>query len=310
MGTGSVAGRPVGLAGAQVEARAVQPALERAALDLALGQRDLRRASSCRWTRRTRRRRRAPRRPSSPSTSTAMTVLGPSATRTRARSSAPHDAARPLTQRRSRPARPRPRRRSRSLELGDRRSCRSGRRRSRARPAGGPRPPGCRGPAGRTAARRRTGRSRCACPAPDDLAGLDLEVRHRVGAGAVGEHQVAVGLVGLGAVGLGRGSARRRSRPCARPRPAARPCRPTLLRQSRRGVVDEAAGARGAGRRRRSRGRAARRRRRGRRSRRWCTGRTRSPPRVTDDVRERGVAADRTRRAGPVHRVVGPVLDA
>ena len=32
----------------------------------------------------------------------------------------------------------------------------------------------------------------------DDLAGLDLQVRHRVGAGAVGEHQVAVGLEGVG----------------------------------------------------------------------------------------------------------------
>src|SRR4051794_3519122 len=37
----------------------------------------------------------------------------------------------------------------------------------------------------------------------DDLAGLDLQVRHRVGAGAVGEHQVAVELVGLGADGGG-----------------------------------------------------------------------------------------------------------
>ncbi len=35
-------------------------------------------------------------------------------------------------------------------------------------------------------------------PGADDLAGLDLEVRHRVGAGAVGEHQVAVGLEGVG----------------------------------------------------------------------------------------------------------------
>ena len=33
----------------------------------------------------------------------------------------------------------------------------------------------------------------------DDLAGLDLQVRHRVGAGAVGEHQVAVHLEGVGA---------------------------------------------------------------------------------------------------------------
>src|SRR3954447_15713393 len=37
----------------------------------------------------------------------------------------------------------------------------------------------------------------------DDLAGLDLQVGHRVGAGAVGEHQVAVQLVGVGADGRG-----------------------------------------------------------------------------------------------------------
>ena len=37
----------------------------------------------------------------------------------------------------------------------------------------------------------------------DDLAGLDLQVGHRVGAGAVGEHQVAVGLEGVGSGGLG-----------------------------------------------------------------------------------------------------------
>ena len=73
----------------------------------------------------------------------------------------------------------------------------------------------------------------------DDLAGLDLEVGHRVGARAVGEHQVAVELVGVGALGLGRGSARRRSRRCAPPRPAARPCRSTLRAAVRHGVVDE-----------------------------------------------------------------------
>src|SRR5699024_2995963 len=39
-------------------------------------------------------------------------------------------------------------------------------------------------------------------PGPLDLAGLDLQVRHRVGAGTVGEHQVAVQLVGVGALGL------------------------------------------------------------------------------------------------------------
>src|SRR3954463_6229220 len=37
----------------------------------------------------------------------------------------------------------------------------------------------------------------------DDLTGLDLQVRHRVGAGPVGEHQVAVELVGVGADRLG-----------------------------------------------------------------------------------------------------------
>ena len=37
----------------------------------------------------------------------------------------------------------------------------------------------------------------------DDLAGLDLEVGHRVGARAVGEQQVAVDLEGVGAGGIG-----------------------------------------------------------------------------------------------------------
>src|SRR5207342_2744316 len=36
----------------------------------------------------------------------------------------------------------------------------------------------------------------------DDLAGLDLEVGHRVGARTLGEEQVAVELVGVGAAGV------------------------------------------------------------------------------------------------------------
>src|SRR5699024_2969912 len=36
-----------------------------------------------------------------------------------------------------------------------------------------------------------------------DLAGLDLQVRHRIGACPVREHQVAVDLVGVGALGVG-----------------------------------------------------------------------------------------------------------
>ena len=40
-------------------------------------------------------------------------------------------------------------------------------------------------------------------PGALDLAGLDLEVRHRVGAGTVGQDEVAVELVGVGALGLG-----------------------------------------------------------------------------------------------------------
>ena len=155
---------------------------------------------------------------------------------------------------------PAPRRRPSAIDRGElaldgghepllrpraRRSGRRRRRRSRARPAGGPRPRGCRGlqveqllvvePAGGAGV-----------PGADDLAGLDLEVRHRVGARAVGEHQVAVELVGVGALGARRGSARRRSRPCARPRPAARPCsRRRCGSAARRGR--RRAGARGAG---------------------------------------------------------------
>ena len=40
-------------------------------------------------------------------------------------------------------------------------------------------------------------------PGTLDLTGLDLEVGHRVGARALGEHQVAVELVGVGALGAG-----------------------------------------------------------------------------------------------------------
>ena len=40
-----------------------------------------------------------------------------------------------------------------------------------------------------------------ACPAPLDLTGLDLQVRHRVGLAAVGEDQVAILLEGLDALG-------------------------------------------------------------------------------------------------------------
>ena len=43
---------------------------------------------------------------------------------------------------------------------------------------------------------------RAGVPGAGDLAGLDLQVGHRVGAGAVGEQQVAVQLVGVGAHGL------------------------------------------------------------------------------------------------------------
>src|SRR3954469_5445599 len=46
-----------------------------------------------------------------------------------------------------------------------------------------------------------TGRGSVSCPG--DLTRLDLEVGHAVGAGAVGEQQVAVELVGVGALGVG-----------------------------------------------------------------------------------------------------------
>ena len=71
----------------------------------------------------------------------------------------------------------------------------------------------------------------------DDLAGLDLQVGHRVGAGAVGEHQVAVELVGVGAVAAGR----MRTSPIQTVRassPCSAPLYTTLLRQLRHGVVD------------------------------------------------------------------------
>src|SRR5579875_3616835 len=45
-----------------------------------------------------------------------------------------------------------------------------------------------------------SGRTRVA--GPDDLAGEDFQIRHRVGSGAVGEQKVAVGLVGVRTHGL------------------------------------------------------------------------------------------------------------
>src|SRR5207248_5050098 len=44
---------------------------------------------------------------------------------------------------------------------------------------------------------------RACVPGADDLAGLDLQVGHRVGASAVGEQQVAVELIGVGAIRVG-----------------------------------------------------------------------------------------------------------
>ena len=129
-------------------------------------------------------------------------------------------------------------------------------------------------------------------PGTLDLAGLDLEVGHRVGAGAVGEHQVAVELVGVGALGLGadehvadphgvRGVALQRA--LVRRRGSG-----SAARRGRR-----TSGARGAGRRRRSRRRAGvERRRRGRRSAALVLNRTMPPPMRHGDVPHRGVAAD------------------
>ena len=114
----------------------------------------------------------------------------------------------------------------------------------------------------------------------DDLAGLDLQVGHRVGPRAVGQHQVPVDLVRVGAGRLGPDQH------------VADPDGVRVLALQRAAVADvaaavrhasgrPAAGARGAGRRRRSRGRTARPRRPGRCSRRWCTagpGRRRGSP--------------------------------
>ncbi len=132
----------------------------------------------------------------------------------------------------------------------------------------------------------------------DDLTGLDLEVRHRVGAGAVGEHQVAVQLVGVGA--LGRGADQH----------VADPDRVRGLALQRALVGDDAAcsaaprgrrtsGARGAGRRRRSRRPAGSPRHRARRTTTLALIRTDPAAEGDDDVLEPGVAADARRRAAP-----------
>ena len=140
-----------------------------------------------------------------------------------------------------------------------------------------------------------------------DLAGLDLEVGHRVGVAAVGEHEVAVLLVGLDALGdladqhvadpdrvralaLQRALVERRCSWCA-------------ARCGRR-----RAGARCAGPRRRSRGRAARPSRRDRRSARWQSIRTTSPPKRDRHVLVRRIATDERLVVREVDGVVGPVL--
>ncbi len=115
----------------------------------------------------------------------------------------------------------------------------------------------------------------------DDLAGLDLQVGHRVGARAVGEHQVAVHLEGVGAGGLGA------DQHVADPdgvrvgqRRIRIPLQRTLIQArwtcSWAGRGRPATAIRGAGRHRRSTGPATRRPRPGRRTARWPPS---APPR-------------------------------
>ncbi len=192
------------LAGAQVEPGPVQPALDRAVLDLALGERDVgvRAGVADRRGARRPRRGRRPRRSPSRTTRTAPhgSGMSPAGAGAFCRLT-PRTSASGCRHRRAR-ARPRSRSTSRSsiagnadlldqlveeaaddqpagLVLGDAAGLQV-EQLLVVEPAGGA------GVAG-----------------ADDLAGLDLEVRHRVGAGAVGQHEVAVELVGVGALGRG-----------------------------------------------------------------------------------------------------------
>ena len=131
-----------------------------------------------------------------------------------------------------------------------------------------------------------------------DLAGLDLEVRHRVGLAAVGEHEVAVLLVGLDALGD----------LADQHVPDPHGVRALALQRAlvdrrcsgvRRGVVDEQPVLDVLARRRRSTARASPPSRRGRRTRAVVSWRTRSPPKVTSTCAERRVAADLARAGVP-----------
>ena len=100
--------------------------------------------------------------------------------------------------------------------------------------------------------------ARAGVPGAGHLAGQDLQVRHRVDPGAVGQHEVAVVLVGVGAGGLGPDDHVADPHRVRVRRPAARPCSsPGSGSSARRGP--RTAGAPGAGPHRRSTARAARR---------------------------------------------------
>ena len=208
-------GQAGGLAGAQVEARAVQPALEGGALDLALGQRDLGVRADV-----------VDREDLALGADQADRQRRPTSTRDRAALAARRPSgAGPL------PARHAPTAASSASIAAV----------SRSRSAGTPIWPIRSAKKPRTTSRRASSSGMPAghqveqllvveaaggagVPGAGDLAGLDLQVGHRVGPGAVGEQQVAVELVRVGCRPPA-GSARRRSRRCARPGPAARPCR-------------------------------------------------------------------------------------
>ena len=185
--------------------------------------------------------------------------------------------------------------------------CSTRRRRTPGRPVDGPRPRGCRGPADRRAARRRSDRSRWRARHPTISPVSISRLGTLVGAGAVGEHEVAVELVGVGAHRPWRGSARRRSRRYARQRPAAHPCRPRCCGSAaapwstKQPVLQVLAGVGEVD------ARAARRRRRDRRRAPSGRCRTMSPPSVTS----MSLAASRRGRpqtvlAGDVDRVRRP----
>jgi hypothetical protein len=300
------------VAGAQVEARPVQPALDGAAVELALGQRDVAwvHRSSMACTSSSEVRTRATR---TPSTSARACDSRGGVSSSRRQTSVPHAVLMLRSVGCIEPLHRHPP--SSALDGRHEALCTSSTpmrpttsRRSRGRRAGSPRTLGM--PRAMQVEQLLVveSPSGAGVPGTEDLPRLDLEVRHRVGAGAVGEHEVAVQLVGVGA--LGAGSDEDVTDPHGVGRVALQGALVEDVGSAVGGVVvDEQAGARGAARRRRSRRRGPRTDPPGPAYVALVLIRTMDPPRVTAMCRTEASRPTTTSCWAEVDRVSFPLLD-